>query len=414
MTIRRYIAREILLAFLVSFLFFFLIFFLNQVLLLAEELLKRKAPPEEVLLLLMYSLPAILALTAPFASLLGVLLAIGRLAGDREILAARASGIRHRTLFLPALLLGIVFSLGSFYANEVLLPAGTVNFGKVYRSLLLSTPELELGAYSVKFYKNLLIVTGAVEGRTFLGVSVLDKTAQDDRRLLTAKTAQLVEDAAQPGVMTLRLVDVRGITPDSRRNGRYDYFQAKELDYNIVLRDLAPSIQSLGPREMPSYELARQIQVKEQPLLAAVREAEELRTGLVERLRTVYWLEDLQDPVPLRLANELAARIRDLDTRAKTDRVIQTWKTELYQKFSIPLACVCFVFLAFPLAVLQTRRGMTGILGIGLLTAVLYWASLLGARTLSLEWRWTPEIAMFLPNLLILLLAVPLFWRANR
>jgi len=110
MTIRWYIAREVLLAFAISFLFFFFIFFLNQILLLAEELLKRKAPPEEVLLLLLYSVPAILALTAPFASLLGLLLSVGRLAGDREILAAQAGGIRHFTLFLPALLLGALFT----------------------------------------------------------------------------------------------------------------------------------------------------------------------------------------------------------------------------------------------------------------------------------------------------------------
>jgi len=414
MTIRWYIAREVLLAFAISFLFFFFIFFLNQILLLAEELLKRKAPPEEVLLLLLYSVPAILALTAPFASLLGLLLSIGRLAGDREVLAAQAGGIRHFTLFLPALLLGVLFTAGSFFANDVLLPAGTVNFGKLYRSMLLSTPELELGAYSVKFYKNLLIVTGAVSGKTFQGVSVLDKTARDDHRLLTAKLARLVDDPRQPGVITLHLEDVTGVIPDDRRLGVYDSFQAKSLDYNIVLKDLAPSLQTLGPREMPTYELARQIQLKQKDVDDQYREAQRSRAELVARLRSLFWSGAASDIATRRALDDLAARIREIDQHDYTDRVVQTWKTELYQKYSIPLACLCFVFLAFPLAVLQNRRGMTGIIGIGLLAAVVYWGSLLGARTLSLELGWNPEFSMFLPNALILLASIPAFLRLRR
>ena len=106
--------------------------------------------------------------------------------------------------------------------------------------------------------------------------------------------------------------------------------------------------------------------------------------------------------------------INEILNRDMTDRVLQNWKTELYQKFSIPLACICFVFLAYPLAVKQHRRGLTGIIGAGLLTAVVYWASLLGARTLSLYWHWTPEIAMFLPNILILVAGIPVLWRIRR
>ncbi len=414
MTIRWYIAREVLLAFAISFLFFFFIFFLNQILLLAEELLKRKAPPEEVLLLLLYSVPAILALTAPFASLLGLLLSVGRLAGDREILAAQAGGIRHFTLFLPALLLGALFTAGSFFANDVLLPAGTVNFGKLYRSMLLSTPELELGAYSVKFYKNLLIITGAVSGKTFQGVSVLDKTSRDDNRLLTAKIARLVDDPNQPGVITLHLEGVTGVIPDGRRLGVYDSFQAKSLDYNIVLKDLAPSLQTLGPREMPTYELARQTQLKQNELDGQYQEGQRTRAVLVARLSSLFWSGAASDPATRQALDDLAARIREIDQRDYNDRVVQAWKTELYQKYAIPLACVCFVFLAFPLAVLQNRRGMTGIIGIGLLAAVVYWGSLLGARTLSLEWGWNPEISMFLPNALILFASIPAFLRLRR
>jgi lipopolysaccharide export system permease protein len=414
MRILRYFAREILLAFIVSFLVFFFLFFLNQILLLAEEILKRKAPVGQVAILILASLPSILALTAPFATLLGILLSMGRLAGDREILAAQASGIPHRLLFLPSLILGTVFSLGSYLANDVLLPQGAITFNKVYRELIFSTPELELGSYSVKFYKNFFIVTGKVEGSTVHGISLLDRTARDDQQLITAKTAQLMNNAAFPGVLTLRFEDVVGIVPDARRPGAYDYYTARRLDYNIVLRDLVPSAPTLGPKEMRSFDLARQISIKEAEvarvqggLEAALRQEE-------GRLRTLWWIQGVSSPASIAQARSSAARILELKSRDLSDQVLSSWKTEYYQKFSIPLACLCFVFLAYPLAVLLQRRGLTGIIGLGLLAAVVYWATLLLARTLALEWGWWPEIALFLPNFLILMAGAPLLLRLRR
>jgi lipopolysaccharide export system permease protein len=414
MRIQRYFAREILLAFAVSFLVFFFLFFLNQILLLAEEVLKRRAPAPQVALLILASLPSILALTAPFASLLGILLAVGRLAGDKEVLAAQAAGIPHRRLFLPVVLLGLVFSFASYLANDVLLPQGAVTFNRVYRELILSTPELELGSYSVTFYKNFFIVTGKVEGRTVHGISLLDKTDRDDQQLITAKTALLMDNPSFPGVLTLRFEDVVGIVPDSRRLGSYQYYTADRLDYNIVLRDLVPSAPSVGPKEMRSFDLAQQIAVKQ----AEVDRAQaELAGSILQergRLKTLWWIGALDEPGKLALARDSATRLTDLRSRDLTDRVLSSWKTEYYQKFSIPLACLCFVFLAYPLAVLLQRRGLTGIIGLGLLTAVLYWASLLLARTLALEWNWAPELALFLPNLLILGASVPLLARLLR
>lgn len=414
MRIQRYFAREILLAFAVSFLLFFFLFFLNQILLLAEDILKKKAPLDQVAILILASLPSILALTAPFASLLGILLAVGRLAGDKEVLAAQASGIPHRRLFTPVLILGLVFTTGSYLANDVLLPQGAVTFNKVYRQLILSTPELELGSYSVKFYKNFFIVTGKVEGKVVHGISLLDKTGRDDQQLITAKTARIMDHETLPGVLTLRFEDVVGIVPDARRPGAYEYYTARRLDYNIVLRDLIPSVPSVGPKEKRSFDLAKDIAIKQAEVDRVQHELGALIHQEEGRLKTLWWLGPATDPAWKIKAQDSMNRLVEFRSRDLTDRILASWKTEYYQKFSIPLACVCFVFLAFPLAVLLQRRGLTGIIGMGLLTAVLYWASLLLARNLALEWGWWPEIALFLPNILILVLSVPLLLRLRR
>ena len=165
---------------------------------------------------------------------------------------------------------------------------------------------------------------------------------------------------------------------------------------------------------MRSFDLARQITLKEQELS---RVQADLKASIVleeGKLRTLWWTRGVETPETRAQAQQSVARLADLRSRDLTDRVLASWKTEYYQKFSIPLACLCFVFLAYPLAVLLQRRGLTGIIGLGMLTAVLYWASLLLARTLALEWSWPPELALFLPNLFILGASVPLLGRLLR
>jgi lipopolysaccharide export system permease protein len=75
---------------------------------------------------------------------------VGRLSSDNEVLVLLSSGLSYRNIFLPAFVVGVLISLLSFLANDILLPAGTIQFNRLYRRILVSVPALELEANSVK------------------------------------------------------------------------------------------------------------------------------------------------------------------------------------------------------------------------------------------------------------------------
>lgn len=68
------------------------------------------------------SLPEIIVLTFPMASLLGTIMAYNRLSGDSEITAMRAGGISILSLVLPALIMGLVTSGVTVAITEFLVP----------------------------------------------------------------------------------------------------------------------------------------------------------------------------------------------------------------------------------------------------------------------------------------------------
>ncbi len=102
--LNRYVFREVAATSLVGAALFTLVLFLQRVEPVMELLVGRSVPATDMLWLLALTVPQAFPFTIPMGVLAGVLVALGRLSGDKEILAMVASGIRARFLVRPVLL----------------------------------------------------------------------------------------------------------------------------------------------------------------------------------------------------------------------------------------------------------------------------------------------------------------------
>jgi len=409
-----YICREAAFSFFVAFLFFFFIFFINQLLLMAEEILSKRVPFVQVSLLVLYSLPAIVAMAAPFAALVGILMAIGRMNTDNEILLIRLSGLSYATLFLPLILIGILISLISFFANDVLLPAGTLEFGKLYRKLLFSTPAIELESNSVKRFKDAILITGDVFERSIDKLLILDRTSNGERRFILAEKATLENDPNLELSLKLKNAFIHTSTENTRMN--FDYALSGELRYALLQSDIMQAISSPGPREMASRDVAKEIQIKALDLKKnstiriqrAYKAAADLEMILRNGPNSSEWNKKQS-------SLDLLKRERFSSYEILNDRTLRVYKLEYYKKFSIPFGALSFVFLATPLGLFAKKSGQSVGFALGLIIAVLYWALLIGGQTLGVRLGYSPFWAMWLPNIIVIFFGLVLtIWRFKR
>jgi lipopolysaccharide export system permease protein len=397
----RYILRETLFSFFVAFLFFFFIFFVNQLLLMAQEILAKRVPFTQVALLILYSLPSIVAMAAPFASLVGTLMTVGRMSSDNEILVMLSAGFSYMSIFAPALAVGILISLVSFFANDVLLPAGTVQFTRLYRRILVSTPALELEANSVKRFKNTVIVTGNVAGSAIDNVLIMDRTGEGERRLIMANKAELKDGGRQGLSLDLDGAFIQASKEIVRED--YDYASSESLRYWVPQEDLIQAVSSVGPREMSSTDVRAEIRAKEKEQGELLNESFRRITArsleLEGSLRRGPGGEEWN-----RRENLFNAFARETEgvLSIKKDRNILIYWLEYYKKFSIPFGALSFVFLAVSLGLLAKKSGQTVGFIFGLLIAVIYWALLLGGQTMGIRLGYSPFWSMWLPNILSL------------
>ena len=400
-TIYLYILGEAFFSFLISFLFFFFIFFVNQLLLMAQDVLTKHVPVAQVALLVLFSLPGVIAMSAPFASLVGTLMTIGRLSSDNEVLVLLSSGLSYRNIFIPAITVGIVIFMLSFVANDILLPHGYIQFNRLYRRILVATPALELESNSVKKFKDTVIVTGLVTGNAIDNLLILDRTNDGERRVIMANDAELKDGGSRGLSLDLTRAFVQSAKEIARED--YDYASANSLQYWVSQEDIMQGPATASPREMTSRDVYKEIQIKTADLNAQVED----KKNKISSLAMAYEKIIREGPSSAnwnRRNSQMAVFLRDLQMLENTrkDRSLSLYTLEFYKKFSIPFGAFSFIFLAVALGLMAKRSGQTVGFIFGLIISVIYWALLLGGQTMGVRLGTPPFWSMWTPNILAL------------
>ena len=418
-TIYLYISKEFFISFLVSFSFFFFIFFVNQLLLMAGEILEKHVSFVIVVKLIVFSLPAIIAIAFPFATLVGALMAVGKLSSDNEILAMECSGISLKRIFIPLISIGICFSFLSFVVNDYLLPLGSLHFTKLYKELIYSNPELELEPNSIKLYQDSTIITGNIDSKSIDNIIIIDRSIENDKRVILADNGNFGNQTDNSGVISLTLNNVFSHVIETKSKGNFSYTTAEEMIYNILLKDISVSLKNPGPREMSSRDVYAVIWQKQVDFnLRKKQQENQVAISRYSLLSTYQEVTDHLNDNNIQADRASLDRAREKYLRESEkqleDKSLQIWKLEFYQKMSIPFSCLPFVLLAFPLGLFTKRSGKSVGFGIGLLITVFYWAMLIGGKTVGVRTNISPALIMWFPNFFILIAGLILILRRVR
>lgn len=111
----------------------------------------------QVALLLRYSMPAMSTYSLPVAALFATTVVFGRMAADNETTACRAGGISYLSMMTPAMLLGLLVSIGSMFLLCFTVPNATLKIEQVIMSNLAKlvvhqidqSHETHFGGYTI-------------------------------------------------------------------------------------------------------------------------------------------------------------------------------------------------------------------------------------------------------------------------
>ncbi len=363
--IDRYVFREVASPTIVAFLAYTGIMLIRGLFQFAELVLQSGNPGRDLLIVLGFSLPHIVVLTIPVAMLLGVLVGIGRLSADSELIALRASGVDLVRLYRPiGILSGICFGL-TLWVLLSLVPRGNQMLfsKKLELSTFIIAQRIQPGVFSPDIAgRRIYVERASSDRRTLEGIIVSDRSDPAGERLTLARSGVLELEEAE-GRLWLRLRDA--VTHRLTDQGAGDE-QASYDEQRILLEDT-------NPRERVS-RLNWEKQLREQSL-----------PELLQRTRTA------KTPTELRM----------------------TW-VEIQKKFSFPVGCLVFGFIALPLGVVTRRGGRSAGFAVSTVIVLGYYVLIASGEARAIEGQWSPATAMWLPNVILVVFGIWALRRVRR
>lgn len=363
----RYLIREIVGPLAIGFGLYTFILLIRFLFDSAEMIIRRGLPVSVVGELLVYTLPNIVVLTIPMSLLFGILIAIGRLASDSELVAIRSSGISLVALYRPILLISMFFTVLNVALMVWVLPWGNHSLQYLRLTIVTETvaQQVEPRVFYPEFEDTLLYVFEIPEdGDRWHGVFLAQALPGSKNQVTVADEGHLKLDASGERVV-LALENAYTHEVDFNNPGTYQISFSRETEQ--VLED-----------EFTSSQRNR---------ISASKTVREQTIGELLSLQ--------QDPTASQELRNLA-------------------HVEIHKKFSIPFACLVFGLCALPLGFNNRRGSKASGFAISILVILVYYVMISNGEEAARYGKLPPWLAMWLPNVVLAVGGLLLLARRNR
>ena len=376
-TIWVYVLREVISPTCLGLCVYVLVFLMNAVFELAELAIKKDLSLRTVLTILFFYLPRVLEMTIPMAILLGVLVGIGRLSTDSEVIALRASGVSYWKILYPVLSLGFAGWLISSLLILAVEPGANYKRRQVFSKLMYSTDmrrEIKPRVFFEEIPGMLLYADEVRESGDFLEKVFLYQSEEGGKELVTVARRSQIDYDKQTGVARFYLES--GVTHSTTPTDA-DSYQVSSFDKQMIVKEPDESFRlrsSLLNRPSPKN-------FHEQSLSDLARSI--LRAGAIEHA----------------------------ETRA---RMIGNILAIMHERFALPVACLVFSILGVPLGIMNRRGGRASGFSLSIGISIIYWILFSAGQNLVSQGKLSPYIGLWIGNALLGSLGIALFLLRER
>lgn len=318
---------------------------------IADMVIRKGVDIVSVSKLLLFMMPSLIRYTLPISALVAVLLSLGRLSSDNEIIAIRSSGVNLLRLIVPLLILGIILSLILLILNDRVIPYSHYASRKTLIEVGVKNPTatLEPGVFIDSFQKYILFIYHVDSKKNKLkNIRIYEPQGENKpTRIIVAKSGEFIS-VPEKNLVKLKLMDGTSDEPDPQNPINFYKLNFKTYFINLNLAQSQDKELRKKPKDMTLQELNNEI-------------------GKLKK--------EGVEPLPL--------------------------ITEVTEKVALSFSCLVFILIGIPLAIITHRREKSINFGIAFFVVGIYYILLMAFEALSLQGHIAPQIAIWIPNLLM-------------
>ncbi len=358
--LRNYFLKEFTGPLILSIIALSFVFTLGYLVQIAYLVINKGVDIFSVTKLFLFRVPTILIYILPISTLVSILLSMGRLSSDNEIVTIRASGVNLRTLVIPLLTLGLLLSMVMVIFNDKVIPYAHFESRKTLIDIGMQNPAaaLEPGVFINSFDKYIIFIY-SIDGNKLYNVRIYEPQGDDKpTRIIVAKKGEFLA-LPEKNMVKLKLMDGTADEPDPNNPRNFYKLNFKTYFMSLNFADVKDkNAIEKKPKDMTINELRLQI-----------------------------------------------------DKLSKEGIDYTPMVTEINEKISLAFSSFVFILLGLPMAVITKRREKSINFGIAFIIIGVYYLLLLGMKALSIQGYFDPTMALWLPNILFGSLGVYLTYR---
>ncbi len=430
----RHIIKEHINPFFFSISVISLVFLLNLVFRELGRILSRGLSFGLILEFFFLNMAWIVALAVPMAVLVATVMAFGRLSGDSEITAMKASGVSILYILFPVLVVSILLNFFLIWFNNNVLPdfnhrtrllatdiarkRPTINLeaGVLYRDL----PNYNLMVQKIKETPD----TSYVET-----VFIEDNSDPNSNKIIFAKKGEIHFNQSTGYIyITLYNGEIHELDLQKMEEYRKIYFPKYVMSISVPNMVLHRSNSEYrGDREKSAQMMQAEVDsnkkqimehkekmnrifqeyfIKYLPYPESEIELEAFKGRAKKTINLYYKKENNHRKLTL---DRIKKEHRQFRQRILAERhIINNFEranysltVEVQKKYSIPFACIVFVLVGAPLGIMSRKGNLAVAGGISFGFFLLYWVSLIGGEELADNQLISPFMAMWLANLVV-------------
>ena len=362
--LRNYILRDFFAVFIFSLLILTLVMLMGNMMRISDMVIRKGVNIFDALKMVSYFVPLLLRYTIPLSFLLGILLSMGRLISDNEIIAIRVAGVPLTKVLNMFLLIGVAFSLFLFILNDKIIPELHYNYRSQMKNIYSKNVSalIEPGTFLENFEGYILYVGDKNENK-LKDVFIYEVNQKGGASRVTfAKRGEFIVEG---DMMNIKLED--GFR-DETVSG--DSMQVYRLNFKVWFTKIP-------------------IQKKNETKINKKTSDMKL-SELNQKIRQLQRL--------------------GIDPR-KEESALELVK-EVHERISLSFSVISFIILGFGISLVVKHREKSVNFGIAFFTAGLYYLLLILGETLVQYRLVIPSLGMWLPNIVIILIGA-YFLRKN-
>ena len=388
-----------------------------------------------ILKFIFYHSLSILSLAAPMAILVATMMAFGRLSSDNEITGFKSAGISYYSFLKPGLFFGFIIVFLMIPFNLWFQPEIIHNTRKLSYMISKNRPDIEIKENMLNnIYEKIIYVGDRINRNSFGDIVIFDK---ENKKHYTTILADIGNFTSLEDGLLLDLLNgsIHEKTSADNKEYRRTYFDNYKilvpfdkinLDKNRVLirQDREMNYQTLREKIDYKYSEINKMENSNIMNLNKVAKLQLVKDNLRSNLDSLLRLggksnEDYKNKF-IKL-NQTKTSINNLNNNiVKNNKIIphlmhdiNKYKVELHKMFSIPIACIVFIFLGIPLGIIAKKGSFSISIAVSIGFFILYWALLTIGQFLGDEGKLNAGIAMWLGNIFIGFISIYLFYLSS-